>query len=63
MHMNTKATGPVPLVGGIILVILGFWLWSRSSSFSGDWPEVLSVGCIIWGAGSIFYGLKAISRK
>jgi len=61
--MNSKVSGAVPLIGGIILILFGFWFWSRSSSFSGDWPKAVSVGSIVCGAGIIFSGLKAASRK
>ena len=59
---DAKSMGAVSIVGGIIVILLGVWLRSKAPSFQGDWPAALSMGCFIFGVGSIIFGANNLKQ-
>lgn len=59
---DEKSMGITSVVGGIVVIILGLWLRSKAGDFTGEWPMALSMGCFIFGIGSIIYGVKNLKK-
>lgn len=60
---DDKSMGPVSIIGEIIVVLLGVWMRSKAAQFTGDWPMVLSMGCFLFGGGSIVFGIKKLRGR
>ena len=54
---NDKANALVPIIGGVILIILGVIILMLVNTSSGEWPTALGWGCIIFGGGSILFAI------
>jgi len=59
---DDKSMGAVSIVGGVLVVFLGLYLRSKAGQFTGDWPTVLSMGCFIFGLGSIVFGVSKLKK-
>ena len=47
------------VVNGIVFIIIGLLIrLFVAPNFVGEWPEVLYMGCFIYGGGSILWAIK-----
>jgi len=54
---NDNANVIFPIIGGVVLIIIGIIILMFVNTSSGEWPTALGWGFLIFGGGSVLFAI------